>query len=148
MTPSPPYFPQPHTKPNGLFPQYASLARRTNYASRSFSPSTVDASEETQEKNASSTETQRHQTNTTKVSTGGGEDAKEGRGAAEAESKAGSAAEGSSASSLGVVSSRDVFEQAVIAAPFCLELWEAFVADVISEGTGAGGGNDAEDTRR
>lgn len=43
-----------------------------------------------------------------------------------------------------------MFERAVLAAPFCLELWEAFADDVVGEVAGGRGGGRAEveDARR
>lgn len=35
---------------------------------------------------------------------------------------------------------REVFERAVLAAPFCLELWEAFAGDAVDEATRGEGG--------
>lgn len=54
--------------------------------------------------------------------------------------------------------SREVFERAVSAAPFCLELWEAFAGEVVEEASrgeggggvvaGKGGGRGGGDKRR
>lgn len=35
---------------------------------------------------------------------------------------------------------REVFERAVLAAPFCLELWEAFAGEAVDEAVRGGGG--------
>lgn len=54
------------------------------------------------------------------------------------------------AATAGTARAREVFETAVTAAPYCLELWEAFVGDVM-EGSAGGkekGIGDVDDIRR
>lgn len=55
----------------------------------------------------------------------------------------GEMAENENAATAGTARARKVFETAVTAAPFCLELWEAFVGDAMEGGKG-----DVGDIRR
>ena len=48
----------------------------------------------------------------------------------------------------GAAQAREIFELAVSAAPYCLDLWEAFVEDTMEEGFRRQRGVDVEEIRR